>query len=117
MSILVWVEGTFSHMGFPFCLLVSLTESSEQGVNCNAFMFCQGKAFWSALWVQFLGDETECKSVGRLLGSHLSLMGMYLLFSFVPQVSLMSCVFFKAHTKPSSVIALELGRKIRELPI
>lgn len=107
----------FHTWGSSFVYWSGLTESSEQGVNCNAFMFCQGKAFWSALWVQFHGDETEYKSVGRLLGSHLSLMGMYSLFSFVPQVSLMSCVFFKAHTKPSSVIALKLGKKIRDLPI
>lgn len=79
--------------------------------------FAKARPFGQLCGCSSSGMRLNCKSVGRLLGSHLSLMGMYLLFSFVPQVSLMSCVFFKAHTKPSSVIALELGKKIRELPI
>lgn len=67
--------------------------SSEQGVNCNAFMFCQGRAFWLALWMQLHGEETECNRMGRRLSSHLSNGHVSIVFLCASGFSHVLCVF------------------------
>lgn len=121
VATLAWVEGTFSRMGFPLCLLIP----------SNWVLWAGGKLWYlhalsrQGFVVGSVGAENRGSMGVRLnvtvwvgCWASTSLMCVYLLFSFVPWVFLWAWVFFKAHPKPCPGTALALGKqKIREPPV